>query len=168
MNYVNALELEFYFFLNPALNNHPVSLFIDVDFSPPGKVLQGTAKFPLRHIHSSLACPCDRPCVVTGLISCSSRQPWPCNCSPLPMWSEKSGKSVVKVNAPEKAIFQSLSEPVSWRIYLPRVISFDLFASTELTDHHWMVFVKWFQQSSIVDEQKTYAPSPSWCENYVI
>lgn len=75
------------------------------------------------------------------------------------MWSEKSGKSVVKVNAPEKAIFQSLSKPVSWRIYLPRVISFDLFASTELTDHHWMVFVKWFQQSLVVDEQKTYTLS---------
>lgn len=99
----------------------------------------------LRHIHSSLACHCDRPGVVTGLISCSSRQLWPCNCFPLPMWSEKSGKPVVGVNAPEKAVFQSLSKLVSWGIYLPTLVSYDLFASTELTDHHWMFFVKWFR-----------------------
>lgn len=133
-----------------------------------GKTFRALPHSLLRHIHSSLACHCDRPSVFISLISCSSRQPWPCNCSPLPMWSEKPGKSVVRVNAPEKAVFQSLSKPVSWGIYLPRVVSFDLFASTEPTDHHWMLLVKWFQQCQIVVEQKTYTPSPSWCKKYII
>lgn len=82
----------------------------------------------LRCINSSLACHWDGPSVDTGLIFCNRRQPWPCNCFALPMRSERSGKSVVRVNAPEKAVFQSRVNwwagqficPESWvLIYLP-------------------------------------------------
>lgn len=86
----------------------PISIIIeDVDVSPPGKELQSTTSFSAQ-THSFQSClDWDRPCMITGPISCNGRQPWPCNCFPLMMWSGKSEKSVVRIKAPKKAIFQS-------------------------------------------------------------